>query len=115
MKADIRSDKGAAVGVLVINDWDLLQPLGMRSADFEALRSRLGGFGEICKTVSAAALSFSDHSPLGDVEMQLIARMRSALNMYLVQGAGLGELMFAASAKKGLTESRLLVTIDTGR
>lgn len=115
VKADIRSDKGVAVGLLVVNDWDLLQPLVMRSSDFEAVRSRLGGFGEICKSASTAALNFSENSPLGGVEMQLIGRMKCALNMYLVQGAGVNELMFAASAKKGLTESRLLITIETGR
>lgn len=115
MKADIRSDKGAAVGLLVIHDWDLLLPLPMKSSDFEGLRSRLGGFGEICKSVSAATLNFSASSPVGDTEMQLIGRMNRALNMYLVQGAGVGELMFAASAKKGLTESRLLITVGTDR
>ena len=87
----------------------------MKSSDFEAVRSRLGGFSEICKTYPIQALKLSDNSQYGDREMELLMRVKSVLNMYLVQGAGLGELMFAGAVRKGLQEHRLLVTILCGR
>ena len=115
MKVDIRSDKGAFAGLLALNDWDLVQPLIMKCADFEAVRGRLGGFSEICKSYPIDALKLSGNSPAGDNEMELLMRVKCALNMYLVQGAGLGELMFAGAVRKGLQEHRLLVTILTNR
>jgi hypothetical protein len=112
---DIRCDKGGYAGLLVLQDWDLLQPLQMRSSDFEHLRSRLGGLSEVCKAQPARSLGLSGSSPFGGPEMQLVVRVQAALNVCLVQGAGLGELMFAGSVRKGLGEHKLLITVLTSR
>lgn len=112
---DIRCDKGTYAGMLVVQDWDLLQPLLMKSSDFETLRARLGGLGEVLRSTTATALGLNENSPYGGMEMELVMRVQSALNVYLVQGAGLGELLFAGSVRKGLGEHRLLITILTTR
>ena len=102
--------------MLALNDWDLLQPVAaMQSAEFEIFRARLGGYSEICKTYPLSALRLSKDSPHGDREMELLMRVRCALNVYLVQGAGLGELMFAGAVRKGLTEHKLLLTVLSNR
>lgn len=117
LKVDVRCDKGGFTGLLVVQDWDLLQPLHLRSEDFEAARSRLGGLSEVLKTQPAQALGLTESTPLGygGVETQLAARVQAALNVYLVQGPGLGELMFAGSVRRGLSDNKLLITLLTHR
>ena len=120
IKADIRCDKGAYVGLLLINDWDLLQPLCMSSEDFESLRARLGGFGELSKTQNITTLGLQQqklqqNSYNYGIENEIVRKVQDILNIYLVQGAGVSELMFAGMVRKGLNDHKLLITILTNR
>lgn len=109
VKVDVRCDQGAYVGIFSINDWDLMTaPSSMPSADFEATRDRLKGFRELSKEYPLDTFNLSG---VEDIEMELIKRIRGELNMLLVQGAGLGELMLAAVLRKGFVEEKVLVTI----
>lgn len=111
MKADIRCDQGAYVGLLIINDWDLLLPYQTTSAEFEVLRKRLsGGFNEVIRAYPLETLNLFQGTN-ADTELDLISRVKRIVNVYLVQGAGVGELMFAGSVRKGLVEERAYITI----
>jgi hypothetical protein len=114
-KVDIRCDKGVYAGLLAANDWDLLQPLAMTRADFEFLRSRLGGLNEVCRATGTAALNLPGGAPPGETERELMMRVRSSLNIHLVQEPGRGELMLAGCVRKGTTAHRLLLTIISQR
>jgi hypothetical protein len=48
-------------------------------------------------------------------EEVLRRRVRSALNVFEVQGAGCGEMRFAGSVRKGQTEQKLLISVVFGR
>eukprot|EP01034_Spumella_vulgaris_P021954 gene21954-28034_t len=113
VKADIRCDQGAYVGLLVINDWDLLLPYQTTSADFEVLRKRLSGFNEVTRMYPVDSLNLPQGDN-ADTELELISRVRRIANMYLVQGAGVGELMFAGSIRKGTVEEKAYITILIG-
>lgn len=110
MKVDIRCDQGAYVGLLVINDWDLLLPFTTTSSEFEVQRKRLGGFNEIVKAYPTSAFQFSNED-IADNELELISRVKKVVNVYLVQGAGVGELMFAGTVRKALVEEKVFITI----
>jgi hypothetical protein len=113
VKIDIRCDKGVFVGVLSLYNWDSIQPRVMHSGDFETLRGRLGGFSEVCKTAKFEELGLHLLKEQGDKELELLRRVNCTLNMYLVQGVGLGELMFAGAIHKNMSENRTLLTILT--
>ena len=87
-----------------MDDWDILQPCkGMTSAEFESLRSRLqGGFSEQRKDFPLetlpASLLLSPGAPQV-CETDLVLLVQRTVNVHLVQGAGLGELMFAGMAR----------------
>ena len=66
------------------------------------------------QTFALAALGLPADAP-GAVEQELIARVKRILNVFLVQGAGLGELLFAACSRKGMAEEKVLVTILSDR
>ncbi len=113
MKIDIRNDQGAYAGLLVVNDWDLMTPYSISSNEFEQLRKRMKGFGEVQKSYPYSSLNLSMDNGDEDVELQIIKRMSRNLPMFIVQGAGLCELMFAGVIRKGFTEDRVLVTVLT--
>mmetsp|Transcript_7924 Transcript_7924/g.17269 ORF Transcript_7924/g.17269 Transcript_7924/m.17269 type:complete len:1163 (-) Transcript_7924:567-4055(-) len=110
LKVDIRCDKGSFNGALLLEGWDLLLPHAMKSADFEAIRGRLGGFSEISKTHLTPSLNLG--SPNAE---EVRKRVRSALNVFEVQGVQGGEMRFAGSLRKGLAEQKLLITVVFGR
>jgi hypothetical protein len=112
LKIDIRNDQGAYAGLFVVNDWDLMIPCSMSCMDFEQSRNRMKGFGEVTKSYPYNALNLSLDGD-EDVELQIIKRMNRNLSMFIVQGAGLCELMFAGLIRKGFTEEKVLVTITT--
>ncbi len=113
LKIDIRNDQGAYAGLLVVNDWDMMTPCSISSNEFEQLRKRMKGFGEVQKSYPYSALNLSMDKDDEDVELQIIKRMSRNLPMFIVQGAGLCELMFAGVIRKGFTEDRVLVTVLT--
>jgi len=115
LRIDVRSDVGAFVGTLAPEPWELLFPLSLSPGDFDAVRRRLGGFGEASKAFPLASLGLSSSGSGGGAaaELDLIARVRRLLNVYVVQGAGVGELMFAACMRKGMMEEKALVTVVT--
>lgn len=105
---------GAFVGVLPINAWDLLQPARMQCSEFEAARSRLLGFSQQTRDFPIALIDIG--AGRGSVsEVDLMVFVQRSLNVFLVQGAGLGELMFAGAVRKGLVENRAFITLLTTR
>jgi hypothetical protein len=108
MKVDIRSDQGAYVGLFPVNEWDIMIPVEMTSNEFESVRERYRGLKECIKSFPLASLNI-DYAE--DMELLLMNRIRKDLLMYLVQGAGVGELMFAASIRKDFVEEKILLTI----
>lgn len=113
LKIDIRNDQGAYAGLFTVNDWDLMTPCPMSSTEFENLRNRMKGFGEVSKSYPYNMLNLSVDDSDEDVELQIIKRMNRNLSMFIVQGAGLCELMFAGLIRKGFSEEKVLVTIET--
>jgi hypothetical protein len=112
MKIDIRSDQGAFVGLFTINDWDIMTPFEMKDCtEFEMLREKYKGLRETMKTYPLASLNISSYSD--ELELLIMNKIRSDLLMFLVQGAGLGELMFAGMIKKGFSDEKILLTILT--
>lgn len=110
LKVDIRTDQGAFVGLFQINEWDVMTPVEMTCSDFEAMRDRYKGLREVVKSYPLATLSlqYSD-----ELELLIMNRIRQDLLMFLVQGVGIGELMFAGSIKKEMIEEKVLLTILT--
>ena len=108
MKIDIRCDKGAYTGSLSVNDWDIMQPLSLTPSDFDRARKRLTGFSEVRKSYSLESVGLLPDSAEDDT----LARVQRFLNIFVVQGAGVGELLFAGAIRKGLTvEEKVLITI----
>lgn len=108
VKVDIRSDQGAFIGIFTIFEWDLMIPVEMSSSDFETLRGKLTGFREVTKNYSLASLNME---PSEELELTILARIRNELVLYIVQGVGLGELMFAGAIKKAANDEKVLVTV----
>jgi hypothetical protein len=108
MKVDIRSDQGAYVGLFPVNEWDIMTPVEMSSNEFESVRERYRGLKECIKSFPLTSLNIEYTE---DMELLLMNRIRKDLLMYLVQGAGVGELMFAASIRKDFVEEKILLTV----
>jgi hypothetical protein len=115
---DVRSDVGAFVGILAPEAWELLFPLNLSPQDFASNKKRLGGFGMASKSfpqqILPSSLSAESGTPFG-IEMELIQRVKRMLNVFLVQGAGVGELLFAGCSRKGMMEEKVLVTVTSDR
>eukprot|EP00981_Chlorochromonas_danica_P008375 scaffold2163_cov158-Ochromonas_danica.AAC.10 len=111
IKVDVRSDRGSFVGLLTVEDYDLLVPFVLSSEDFEMQRSRMKGFSEISKFYAWSAVTMNPTSAMEDLERELIQRVCRSLQMHVVQGVGLGELMFAAKVRKGLSEEKAFLTL----
>jgi hypothetical protein len=104
-----------------VADCDLLQPLPLQPADFEAARRKLsGGFNElVSKPIPVESLS-SCSAGDGKVLEQVVERVMKEINLSLVRGpvgADSGEVMLAGSLRKatGAVEERALVTITLER
>ena len=48
-------------------------------------------------------------------ESDLIFIVKKMLNVFLVQGAGVNELLFAGCSRKGMMEEKVLVTVTSDR
>jgi hypothetical protein len=119
LRVDVRSDVGAFVGILAPEAWELLFPLNLSPQDFASNKKRLGGFGMASKSfplqqILPSSLSAESGTPFG-IEMELIQRVKRMLNVFLVQGAGVGELLFAGCSRKGMMEEKVLVTVTSDR
>jgi hypothetical protein len=99
------------VGLFVVNDWDLLVPLSISATEFEQWRSRMKGFSETLKSYSFDAVNLSGE----DIEVELVKRVTRNLSVFVVQGPGLKELMFAGLIRKGFSEEKALITISIDR
>ena len=110
IKIDVRSDQGSYVGSFTPEPYDLIVPLHLSVTDFTSNRSRLGGFNEGSKTYSLESLGFAT-SPVDKIENILLTKIRSVLNMNVVQGKGMKELMFAGSVSKGAIGEKVLISI----
>jgi len=82
--------------------------------DFANARRRLVGLSETSKTFPFASWGVIPASAVvaSDVENLIISQMRRLLNMHLVQGAGVNELLFAGLCRKGFAEERLYLSIE---
>ena len=122
-RVDVRSDVGAFVGTFLPEAWEILFPSNISSTEFFVMRKRMGGFGEASKSFPLSVVMSSSSSPkAADVgvtnsssEVQLIGLVKKILNVFLVQGAGVGELLFAGCSRKGMMEEKLLVTVTSDR
>jgi hypothetical protein len=113
LRIDVRSDVGAFVGTLVPDSWELLFPIPLSPEDFDTLRRRLGGFCESTKAFALSAIGILTAGP--EAEIELVTRVKKILNVFVVQGPGVGELMFAGCARKGVMEEKVLITLKTDR
>ena len=86
----------------------------MDPTDFANARRRLVGLSETSKTFPFASWGVNSASAVvaSDVENLIISQMRRLLNMHLVQGAGVNELLFAGLCRKGFAEERLYLSIE---
>lgn len=112
LRIDIRSDKGAYVGMLAPDAWDLLSPVLMTCAEFDQYRRRFTGLCEASKTFPASTVAMVGGM---NAEEELIIRVKKMLNVYVVQGAGGGELLFAGSKKEMIKEEKVLMAIRWSR
>jgi len=114
LKVDVRSESGAYVGSLSVEEWDLVRPLPMHVFDFEDCRSRLGGFCENARSypLSAITSGVKDDGGTSEVERLVQQRVQRALFVCAVQGLNKRELMFAGCIHKGSEVHRLLITIS---
>jgi len=112
IRVDIRNDIGTYVGTLVPEGAELLSPAVISSSEFDAFRKRLVGLNEVTRPFTLDSLGLT---ATYDVESEIIGRVKHIINAFLVQGAGVGELLFAASARRGMMEEKVLVTITSNR
>jgi hypothetical protein len=115
IKMDIRSDQGAYTGLFVVQEWDWMQPLVMDAAEFEAARSRLKGFSEVSKAYTAEQLQLQAVDA-DQLENEIIRRVLRDVHAYLVQGAGVQEIMLAGSLRKSVASTvgeKVLMTVTT--
>jgi AP-3 complex subunit beta len=113
IKMDIRNDQGAYTGLFAVQDWDLIQPVEMTATNFEALRGRLKGFSEVSKAYPLDQLSLQGFTS-DSIEAEIIRRIQREVHVYLVQGAGVQELMLAGSLRKGvipIVDEKILITV----
>lgn len=116
LKVDVRSESGAYVGCLSLEEWDLVRPLSMHVFAFEDCRARLGGFCENSRSYPLSAITAGlQLSTTGEVERQLQQRVQRALFVCAVQGLNKKELMFAGCLHKGSEVHRLLITMSLNR
>lgn len=111
IRLDIRCDTGSYVGLLSPQSWELLTPLRVDTVEFATARRRLVGLSETSKVFPFSAWSPAT-TVAADVENLIISQMRRFLNLHLVQGAGVNELLFAGSCRKGFVEERLYLSIE---
>ena len=113
IRLDIRCDTGSYVGLLSPQSWELLTPLRVDPTDFANARRRLVGLSETAKTFPFSAWgAIPTPAVASDLENAVISQMRRLLNMHLVQGAGVNELLFAGLCRKGFAEERLYLSIE---
>ena len=113
---DVRSDLGAFVGTLAPEGWEILFPLTLSSTDFASHKRRLGGLQMASKSFPLLSiLPASAERGAFDTEMELIQVVKKMLNTFLVQGAGVGELLFAGCSRKGMMEEKVLITVTSDR
>lgn len=88
-----------------------MTPIEITCNEFELIRDRYKGLREIVKSypLSSLTLQYSD-----ELELLIMNRIRHDLLMFLVQGVGIGELMFVGGIKKdNHMEEKVLLTILT--
>ena len=99
--------------------------MSITPTEFMTLKKRMGGFGEASKSFSLGAImSSSSSSGKREVagasgsfsgsgvcsETELITIVKKMLNVFLVQGAGVNELLFAGCSRKGMMEEKAALT-----
>lgn len=112
----MRSDVGAFVGTLTPECWEVLFPITMSSNDFATQKKRMGGFGMASRSFPLSSiLAPCEGRGAVATEIELVQRVKKMLNVFSVQGAGVGELLFAGCSRKGVLEEKVLVTVTSDR
>lgn len=113
---DVRSDVGAFVGTLTPECWEVLFPITMSASDFATQKKRMGGFGMASRSFPLSSiLGPSEGQGAVGTEIELVQKVKKMLNVFSVQGAGVGELLFAGCSRKGVLEEKVLVTVTSDR
>jgi hypothetical protein len=116
VKVDVRCDVGNFVGIFTANSWELLVPHQMSPPDYVSARRRLRGLSTTTRPVPVdmwrAAHALGTQRECVDVETMVMEVMLKFLNLHVVQGAGIAELFFAAVCRRGLSEEKVLITVD---
>eukprot|EP01035_Chromulina_nebulosa_P018023 gene18023-23664_t len=104
IRLDIRSDLGAFIGLIQFEPYEAIIPLDITTNDFETIRSQLLGLNENEKQIPIQNINIYTASTSLEFEiMQIVKRL---VNVYVVQGAGLNELLFAGTIKKGYNDEK---------
>ena len=111
IRVNIRSDSGTYTGTLLSQPWELLLPWSISVKDFESHRTRMGGFNEASKSVALSVL----HLTPDNAERVLYHKLQTLLNVYTVQGPGVGEMLFAGALRQAGMEQRALISMTTKR
>lgn len=111
IRCEVRSNNGTYTANFQPKALDILSTWVTSKADFEALRSRLGGFSAGTKDYSCSELQLS--GSIADMEVIIIKRLRLKSNLTVVQGPGNGEIWLTAKSKRGAEASgdRILMSI----
>ena len=82
----------------------------------------MGGFNEVQKSflntiIMNSSIMNKKNTQLNTQlnESDLIFIVKKMLNVFLVQGAGVNELLFAGCSRKGMMEEKVLVTVTSDR
>lgn len=109
-RISVRADSGTFSGTLQIQPWEQLVPLRIAAKEFETIRSRLNGFNEARKTVSAASIGCA-----AGADAEVVRRLQRNVSAYVVEGAGAGgsEAKLAGVQRLSGSEQRVLFSVST--
>lgn len=113
LRCEVRSNNGTYTANFQPKVEDLLSTWASPSKrDFEALRSKLGGFSASSKTYSCSEVKLT--GGVEDMEESIIKRLRAKSNLSVVQGPGKGEIMLSALSRSSpeADGDRILMTIS---
>jgi len=109
IRLDIRSDLGAFIGLIQFEPYEAIIPFDITTNDFETIRSQLLGLNENEKQIPVQNINI--YTTSSSLEFEIMQIVKRLVNVYVVQGAGLNELLFAGIIKKGYNDEKVLITI----
>eukprot|EP00602_Paraphysomonas_sp_CaronLab_P012338 CAMPEP_0185043098 /NCGR_PEP_ID=MMETSP1103-20130426/42718_1 /TAXON_ID=36769 /ORGANISM="Paraphysomonas bandaiensis, Strain Caron Lab Isolate" /LENGTH=1035 /DNA_ID=CAMNT_0027583241 /DNA_START=446 /DNA_END=3553 /DNA_ORIENTATION=- len=113
VKVNITCDRGHFIGELMLEPYELLQPLSITSAEYASMRSRLGGF---CHNTATIPLPIGPDTPASGLESWVETTIRSRLNVCVVQkGSATDEWQFVGCVRKEMKEERVLISLTIAK